>query len=63
MVVAEVIALELRRPAMGNRAYIYPQAFTVISYLLASLLLFELWRVRRAQNADEQDEPQPHAPS
>ncbi|KAH6654198.1 MFS transporter, MCP family, solute carrier family 16, member 6 [Truncatella angustata] len=45
--VAEVIALELRRPGHGARSYLYPQIFTGISYVLSSILLFELWRSRR----------------
>ncbi|KAK7965913.1 transporter MCH2, partial [Apiospora aurea] len=44
---AEVIALALRRPKFGKRSYIYVQTFAGISYILASLFLVELWRVRR----------------
>ncbi|KFA81520.1 hypothetical protein S40288_09042 [Stachybotrys chartarum IBT 40288] len=44
---AEVIALELRRPSLGARSYIYAQLFTGVSYLASSMLLLELWRVRR----------------
>ena len=42
----EVIALHLRRPAMGRWGYLYPQLFAGFAYLVASAFLFELWRVR-----------------
>ncbi|TGJ86854.1 hypothetical protein E0Z10_g1869 [Xylaria hypoxylon] len=41
---AEVIALELRRQDLGARSYIYAQIFTGLSYVVASAVLFELWR-------------------
>ncbi|KAF2213503.1 hypothetical protein CERZMDRAFT_111177 [Cercospora zeae-maydis SCOH1-5] len=44
---AEVIALYLRRPGMGRWAYLYPQIFAGTMYLVASLFMFELWRVKR----------------
>ncbi|KAJ4163568.1 hypothetical protein LMH87_005289 [Akanthomyces muscarius] len=44
---AEVIALRLRRPEKGARSYLDAQIFAGASYLLSSLLLLELWRVRR----------------
>ncbi|KAI0518294.1 MFS transporter, MCP family, solute carrier family 16, member 6 [Xylaria bambusicola] len=50
---AEVIALELRCQDLGLRSYIYAQVFAGSSYILASLLLFELWRSRRAGNSSE----------
>jgi MFS family permease len=43
----EVIALYLRRPAMGRWGYLYPQIFAGLSYLVASIFLFELLRVQR----------------
>lgn len=43
---AEVIALKLRRPSMGN-VYLYPQIMSGVSYILASSLMFALWRVHR----------------
>ena len=46
---AEVIALYLRRPSMGRWGYLYAQIFAGIMYLVASLFLFELWRVKRKQ--------------
>ncbi|OTA53969.1 MFS general substrate transporter [Hypoxylon sp. EC38] len=46
---AEVIALELRRPGLGARSYLYPQIFAGSSYLVASLFLLELWRSQRAR--------------
>ncbi|RDW76124.1 hypothetical protein BP5796_06945 [Coleophoma crateriformis] len=42
----EVIALELRRPQMSNQ-YIYPQIFSGISYIVASVCMLELRRVTR----------------
>ncbi|KAI6084710.1 MFS transporter, MCP family, solute carrier family 16, member 6 [Hypoxylon rubiginosum] len=48
---AEVIALDLRRPDFGFRSYIYPQVFTGLSYIIASLVLLELWRIRRRDSA------------
>ncbi|KAK4890333.1 hypothetical protein LTR27_010976 [Elasticomyces elasticus] len=44
---AEVIALYLRRPAMGRWNYLYAQIFAGLAYLVASLFLFELWRVKK----------------
>ncbi|KAI1140109.1 major facilitator superfamily protein [Hypoxylon sp. FL0543] len=46
---AEVIALELRRPGLGARGYLYPQIFAGLSYIIASLFLLQLWRSRRAE--------------
>ncbi|KAH8653097.1 major facilitator superfamily domain-containing protein [Tricladium varicosporioides] len=48
--VAEVIALELRKPQLGKRSYIYAQTFAGLSYIVASFLMFELWRSRRKVN-------------
>lgn len=44
---AEVIALYLRRPSMGRWAYLYPQVFAALAYIVASLFLFELLRLKR----------------
>lgn len=44
---AEVIALYLRRPVMGRWAYLYPQVFAALAYIVASLFLFELLRMKR----------------
>ncbi|KAI0534033.1 MFS transporter, MCP family, solute carrier family 16, member 6 [Xylaria digitata] len=41
---AEVIALELKYSELGARAYTYAQVFAGLSYIIASTLLFELWR-------------------
>lgn len=46
---AEVIALYLRRPSMGRWGYLYAQVFAGSMYLVASLFLFELWRVKRSK--------------
>ncbi|KAI1274422.1 MFS transporter, MCP family, solute carrier family 16, member 6 [Xylaria sp. FL0933] len=43
----EVIVLELRHQDFGARSYIYAQAFTGVSYIAASMLLFELWRMQK----------------
>ncbi|GAW26778.1 putative major Facilitator Superfamily protein [Rosellinia necatrix] len=45
---AEAIALELRRQDIGARSYIYVQTFAGVSYIVASMLLLELWRAQRA---------------
>ncbi|KAI0395043.1 MFS transporter, MCP family, solute carrier family 16, member 6 [Xylariaceae sp. FL0594] len=44
---AEPIVLRLKHDEFGVHAYLHAQIFTGISYIAASLLLFELWRVRR----------------
>ena len=44
---AEVIALYLRKPRMGRWAYLYPQVFAALAYIVASLFLFELLRLKR----------------
>ncbi|KAI3321472.1 MFS transporter, MCP family, solute carrier family 16, member 6 [Xylariaceae sp. AK1471] len=44
---SEAVALQLKRQDLGARSYIYAQIFTGISYIVASMLLLELWRVRR----------------
>ena len=49
--VSEAIALQLRRPGTGH-AYLYPQLFAGISYILASLCMFELARVLRQRRKD-----------
>ncbi|KAK4993395.1 hypothetical protein LTR66_006009 [Elasticomyces elasticus] len=43
---AEVIALYLRRSG-SSRPYLYPQIFAGLAYLVASLFLFALWRIKR----------------
>ena len=43
---AEVIALELRRPSLSD-TYLYAQIFAGLSYILASLFMFALWRADR----------------
>lgn len=43
---AEVIGLYLRRPEAGRWGYLYPQIFAGLAYLVASLFLFELWRIK-----------------
>jgi hypothetical protein len=43
---AEVIALQLRRPG-HERAYLYPQIFTGLTYLIASFFMLALWFVQR----------------
>ena len=44
---SEVIALYLRRPGLGRWAYLYPQVFAGLAYMLASVFLFELLRLKR----------------
>ncbi|KAK3672205.1 hypothetical protein LTR78_007958 [Recurvomyces mirabilis] len=43
----EVAALSMRRPSMGRWSYLYAQLFAGLTYTVASLFLFELWRVKR----------------
>ncbi|EPE29044.1 MFS general substrate transporter [Glarea lozoyensis ATCC 20868] len=43
---SEVIALKLRREKSA-REFLYPQIFAGLAYLIASLIVLELWRVRR----------------
>jgi MFS family permease len=43
---SEVIALKLRRPSTSH-AYLYPQIFAGLSYLVGSVCMFELARVLR----------------
>ncbi|KAK9243276.1 major facilitator superfamily domain-containing protein [Lipomyces tetrasporus] len=43
---SEVIALKLRRPD-SSREYLYPQIFAGLSYIVASLFVLELRRVKR----------------
>jgi len=47
---AEVIALYLRRPG-SSRPYLYPQIFAGLAYIISSLFLFELWRMKRKMRA------------
>jgi len=49
-IVAEVIALALRRE-QAKFPYLYTQIFGGFSYLISSLFLFELLRVRRMKAA------------
>ena len=44
---AEVVALYLRRPDMERWAYLYPQIFAGLAYLVASGFMFELLRLKR----------------
>lgn len=50
---SEVIALYLRKPAMGRWSYLHAQLFAGIAYLVAAAFLFELWRVKRAEKLDD----------
>jgi hypothetical protein len=47
--VSEVIALKLRRPGTSH-VYLYPQIFSGLSYLVASLCMLELARVLRKRH-------------
>ncbi|KAI7180296.1 hypothetical protein D0868_10730 [Hortaea werneckii] len=44
---SEVIALYLRKPEKGRWAYLYAQIFAALAYIVASLFLFELLRLKR----------------
>lgn len=45
-VVSEVIALKLRGHGLRHE-FLYPQVFAGLAYLIASIIILELWRVRR----------------
>ncbi|KAN0091845.1 MFS general substrate transporter [Hyaloscypha variabilis] len=49
---SEVIALKLRRPGLRNE-FLYPQIFAGLAYLIASIIILELWRVRRRSTVVE----------
>lgn len=49
---SEVIALYLRRPALGRWGYLYTQIFAGLAYVVAAGFLFELWRVKRREKLD-----------
>ena len=53
--VAEVIALELRRPT-ASRQYLHPQIFTGVSYLLGTIFMLELRRTSRGVKNDTKEE-------
>lgn len=44
--VAEVISLQLRQPGQ-SRAYLYPQIFSGLTYLVGTMLLWKLRQLRR----------------
>ncbi|KAI7473584.1 MFS monocarboxylate transporter-like protein [Hortaea werneckii] len=44
---SEVIALYLRKPEKGRWAYLYAQIFAALAYIVASVFLFELLRLKR----------------
>lgn len=46
-----MIALKLRRPSMNNE-YLYPQIFTGVSYVVASVFLLELRRVIKKRDSN-----------
>ncbi|OQN99786.1 hypothetical protein B0A48_14556 [Cryoendolithus antarcticus] len=48
----EAIGLYLRRPSLGRWNYLYCQVFAAVAYLVASVFLAELWRVRRVEKAE-----------
>lgn len=47
---SEVIALKIRAPD-SSRPYLYPQIFTGLAYLIASVIMFVLWLVQRKKKA------------
>ncbi|PMD11972.1 hypothetical protein NA56DRAFT_675391 [Hyaloscypha hepaticicola] len=51
-IVSEVIALKLRCPGSGHE-FLYPQIFAGLAYLIASIIILELWRVRRRSTVIE----------
>ncbi|KXT04022.1 hypothetical protein AC578_4968 [Pseudocercospora eumusae] len=49
----EVVALYLRRPSKGRWGYLYAQLFAGVSYLMVSIFMLELWRIKRKQAREE----------
>lgn len=52
---AEVIALKLRRPENGRWAYLYPQIWAGLMYLVASALMLGLWWVIRRRKQKDRE--------
>lgn len=52
--VSEVIAIKLRRPENAH-PYLGPQLFAGFSYLVASVIMMELWRVHRKNKLAEKE--------
>lgn len=48
---AEVIALYIRRPD-SSMPYLYPQIFAGLAYIICSLFLAEIWRLKRKTRMD-----------
>ncbi|KAL3425750.1 major facilitator superfamily transporter [Phlyctema vagabunda] len=51
---SEVISLELRRPDF-EREFLYPQLFSGLAYLFASVLILGLWLLRRIRSREADD--------
>lgn len=51
--VSEVIAITIRVPG-SKHAFLGPQLFSGLSYILASFIILELWRVHRRKKLQEQ---------
>lgn len=43
---SEVLALKIRRPGHSH-PYVYPQIFTGLAYLIASMIMLTLWKIQR----------------
>ena len=46
------MALKLRRPGSGHE-FLYPQILAGLAYLIASIIILELWRIRRRSTVIE----------
>jgi MFS family permease len=47
---SEVVALEIRRPRSARWQFLWPQLFSGLAYLLATIAMFWLWLIKRQQS-------------
>ena len=54
--VSEVIAIIIRKPGSKHGAFLGPQLFAGFSYIVATFIMLELWRVHRKNKIQERHE-------
>lgn len=54
IVVSEVIAVSIRNPGSKRGPFLGPQFFAGFSYIIATFIMLELWRVHRKNKLEEQ---------
>lgn len=54
--VSEVIAVIIRNPGNKHGAFLGPQLFAGFSYIVATFIMLELWRVHRKSKIQEKQE-------